>query len=726
MKKNVWGVIAALALGCLLSGCQNAISVPTENSPAAAAGSLTVTITEKVSRTIIPTISMTPASYDISGTGPESATFSKTITAGSSTTIEGLAIGAWTVTVVAKNDSGTTIGSGTETVSVVSNASVSVGVTVLPYSGFGTLDLSVDWTPSEVQIPNVDGKLVPATGTARDIAFTVDGAAGTANFTATDVAAGFYTLTLKLCDNGYTTMGAVEVVRIVKDQTSSGNFSFSDINKATGKIDVNITADMGDPLAVAISGAAASKPANQALSLTAAVADYSGNVTYVWYVNGEAVETGCAYSFGTDWAQGFYRVDVTAYSANGKRAGSASTQIAVTAPSGTQASWFTYEVSGDSVAITGLSDEWTASTATDKNDLVIPSTLEGKSVTAIADNAFFSKDTLNSVVIPNSVTSINRSAFAFCTGLTSITLPQNLSAISEASFSHCIGFNTINIPASVRSIGNYAFQTCNAMTTITIPDACVSIGNSAFANCFSLESVSLPASLASIGNSAFDNCQALASIAIPSSVTTIESSAFSRCRLLASVSFSATSSLDSIGASAFFQCSNLTHIDLPSSLTSLGASAFTNCKRLESATIPSGISRLEDETFYNCTQLTSISIPATVQSFGESVFWGCTHLTSIFIPEGVTAIPQMLCMGCCFEMTSLTIPSTVTSIGRGAFWNCMSLKQIVVNATTPPSLEKNAIYPRVSGMTIAVPAGSVDAYRTNQYWSEYASLIVSQ
>jgi len=727
MKRNAWGVIAAFMLGCLLSGCQNAVSVSTDNSQSAAtAGSLTVAIKEQVSRSILPTISMTPASYDISGTGPGSSTFSKSVAAGSSTTIDGLAFGGWTITVVAKNDSGTPIGSGTGAVSVVSNASSSVSVTVLPYSGFGTLNLTVAWTPSEVQAANVAAKLVPVTGTARDISFTVDSAAGTANFTAADVSAGYYTLTLKLRDNGYTAMGAVELVRVVKDQISSGNFTFTDINEATGKIDANITTDMGNPLSVAISGAAATKPANQSLTLTAAVADYSDNVTYVWYVNGESVETGSAYSFGTGWAQGFYRVDVTAYSANGNRAGSATAQIAVTAPSGTQASWFTYAVSGDAVTITGLSDEWTASAATDKNDLIIPSTIEGKSVTAIANSAFTGKGTLTSVVFPDSVTSIGTGSFGYCTGLTLITLPQNLAVISASSFSHCVGLSAINIPASVTSIGDYAFQSCNALSAIAIPNACASIGNSAFSNCFALESVSLPASLASIGNSAFNNCQMMASITIPASVTTIGSGAFGRCLSLTSVSFSSPSRLSSIGASAFSGCSELTSIDLPSSLTSLGASAFANCTALESATIPSGISRLENETFYSCVFLTSISIPNTVQSFGESVFWNCARLTAVSIPEGVTAIPQMLCMGCCFDMTSLTIPSTVTSIGLSAFWDCTSLKQIVVNASTPPSLEQNAFYPNVSGMTIAVPAGSVNAYKTNVYWSKYASLIVSQ
>jgi hypothetical protein len=316
-------VLASLVGLVAFAGCQNPIGSDQ-------GGTLMVSLNDAVSRSILPGLSMNPASYDLAGTGPNGGSFSQTVTNGSSATIADLAFGDWTVTATAKNSDGTAIGQGSGTVTVLSNASVSLALTVRPYDGFGTLSLNVSWPAAQVQTAQIQSSLTPATGTARTLAFTVNGNAGTASFSASDVATGYHTLVLKLLDNGHLAIGAVEVVRIVKDQTTSGTLAFANVNQATGTLEVNLTPEMADPLDVSISGSAATKPANQSLALSAAVSNYSDNVTYVWYVNGDAVATGASYTFGDTWVQGYYRIDVTAFSADGKRAGSSTKNMQVT------------------------------------------------------------------------------------------------------------------------------------------------------------------------------------------------------------------------------------------------------------------------------------------------------------------------------------------------------------------------------------------------------------
>jgi hypothetical protein len=46
---------------------------------------------------------------------------------------------------------------------------------------------------------------------------------------------------LKLLDNGHLAIGAVEVVRIVKDQTTSGNPDFCQCKPGNGTLEVNLT-----------------------------------------------------------------------------------------------------------------------------------------------------------------------------------------------------------------------------------------------------------------------------------------------------------------------------------------------------------------------------------------------------------------------------------------------------------------------------------------------------
>jgi len=122
------------------------------------------------------------------------------------------------------------------------------------------------------------------------------------------------------------------------------------------------------------------------------------------------------------------------------------------------ASVFTYTSNSDgTITITGY-------TGTDAN-VVIPATIDGKTVTAIGQTAFRGR-LLESVTIPETVTSIGNSAFQGCASLESVTIPE-----------------------TVTSIGNYAFQGCASLGSVTIPEAVTIIGNSAFRGCASLEIV---------------------------------------------------------------------------------------------------------------------------------------------------------------------------------------------------------------------------------------------
>ncbi|ASJ89221.1 MAG: putative surface protein bspA-like [Candidatus Malacoplasma girerdii] len=149
-------------------------------------------------------------------------------------------------------------------------------------------------------------------------------------------------------------------------------------------------------------------------------------------------------------------------------------------------------------------------------EITIPDTVNGKTVTGIANNAF-----------------------DHCSSLISVNFAEGskLNSIGEEAFFGCESLKTIAIPSSVTSIGSNAFNDCSSLTSVNFDNdsQLTSINVAAFYNCSSLTSVNIPGSVTNIGNSAFDSCASLTSVTIPNSVTNIGKSAFEDCDKLTDV-----------------------------------------------------------------------------------------------------------------------------------------------------------------------------------------------
>ena len=235
--------------------------------------------------------------------------------------------------------------------------------------------------------------------------------------------------------------------------------------------------------------------------------------------------------------------------------------------------------------------------------LTIPSTINGKTVTSIGDDAFEDCSSLTSITIPDGVTSIGHSVFYYCTSLTSITIPDSVTSIGWSVFSHCSSLPSITIPYGVTSIEDGTFFGCSDLTSITIPDGVTSIGDDAFEDCSGLTSVNIPDSVTSIGDDAFSFCSNLTSVKIGNSVT-------------------------SIGDRAFYACENLTDIIIGNDVTSIGFGAFSHCHNLTDITIPNSVTSIGDDAFYYCYKSTKICIDKIKNSINGSP-WGAPDPTVI-------------------------------------------------------------------------------------------------
>lgn len=129
---------------------------------------------------------------------------------------------------------------------------------------------------------------------------------------------------------------------------------------------------------------------------------------------------------------------------------------------------FEYSIAEAGVTITGVAKD-----AVLPVNLVLPASIQGKSVIAIGASVF------NADITPA-----------------------------------CGSIESIVIPASVKTIGNLAFNGCINVQTLTFADnsELTSIGNSAFNNLRNITSVSMPSTVATIGSNAFNGCAKLLSM----------------------------------------------------------------------------------------------------------------------------------------------------------------------------------------------------------------------
>ena len=386
-------------------------------------------------------------------------------------------------------------------------------------------------------------------------------------------------------------------------------------------------------------------------------------------------------------------------------------------------------------------------------------------VTSIGNSAFYECIGLTFIIFPESMITIGDWAFWGCSSLAAITLPEGVMSIGYCAFRDCSSLTSIAIPenSQLKSIGDYAFDYCSSLTAITLPLGVTSIGERVFERCFSLIEI-----VVAEGNEVYDSrngCNAIietnsntllqgcSATVIPEDVTSIAWRAFCDCKDLTSVNI--PKGVTHIAAEAFRNCNNLIDIVvdegntvydsrnncnaiietrnnrliqgcfttiIPEDVTSIGEYAFSDCRSLAAITIPKSVTSIGLKAFLHCSSLTTITLPEGVTRIEKETFAGCVSLTTITIPEGVTAIGRDAFSGCS-SLTSITIPESVTSIiGSYTFYSCSSLTAITCKATTPPTIETLSTFYKVDkSIPVYVPAGSVEAYKSAAYWSEFTN-----
>ena len=285
---------------------------------------------------------------------------------------------------------------------------------------------------------------------------------------------------------------------------------------------------------------------------------------------------------------------------------------------------WTYSASRTGVSIRGY--------ASPEGNVVIPQTIEGRSVVGIYTKAFMNCPWIRSVVLPDSVRSIGSSAFANCAWLESVTFPSGKFTIGSRAFEGCVRLAELKNDAAIASVGFKAFSGCASLgegvvilggrvlfvngvcpAEVVIPDGTVGIVGGAFKNCAALQTVHIPKSLQSVGTSAFDGCSALKEFIVDPANPYFQSAN----GML--VSRTGRRVICGVNGDAL----------IPDGIVEIGDYAFSGFENLASVMIPNGVTNIGAYAFQNCRALTHIDIPASVVSVGVNAFDGCDGLDNV-------------------------------------------------------------------------------------------------
>ncbi len=367
--------------------------------------------------------------------------------------------------------------------------------------------------------------------------------------------------------------------------------------------------------------------------------------------------------------------------------------------------------------------EWTG----DTRELEVPATLDGHTVTAIADRVFRDRDRLVRVTLPDTIRSIGPNPFADCGALEAIIVSPDhpylavendvLYTRPEGRLVCCVrpsAPGSFTIPEGIRSIGAFAFNRCSNLDRVDIPKTVTAIEPCAFYGCYGLEALSVPAGVKEIGNGAFADCYFLSGVSIAGSGVSIGEYAFGNCVSLGSIDLPEQAAPR---VHAFDRCLRLKRVTVPGSVAFTDGNPFTGCAapeeivlspdhpslmmeggalfsrpdrtliipactpETEAYTVPEGTARIGAGAFEGCG-LSAVQLPAGLEAICNSAFRSCPRLAAVTVPAGTAAIGADAFSGCA-ALEKVSLPEGLVSIGDRAFFRCAALGEI----NLPESLE---------------------------------------
>lgn len=386
-------------------------------------------------------------------------------------------------------------------------------------------------------------------------------------------------------------------------------------------------------------------------------------------------------------------------------------------------------------------------------------------LTEIEPDAFGEAYNLHKITLPESIKSIGEWAFAYCSRLKQLNINEGVTKIGYGAFEDCRSLKSITIPGSVEEIqltyekyyddGEFyiyyenPFKDCRSLEAIYSPYASdgrsLIMGNTLI--CVASKGINeytIPAEVKSVANYAlgsndydYDGVR-FPKVVIPESVEYIDHYGL----LAAEYHFESMTppSMDEEALGYWYDGDGVRPViyipdgALGAYLASDWSERYKSCIYFDIEDIPA-----DNIIKYTTTDGQPVSgnfsgtlLHSFIDGVGYIVFpepvttvrsrlfgyYGDNVLT-VTLPESVIEIGDYAFENCS-SLENITIPQNVTSIGYSAFRYCSNLSTVYCKPFTPPYLDDGNFY-----YTQEIYVPNVEIYSSNQYWSKYASILVS-
>ena len=239
---------------------------------------------------------------------------------------------------------------------------------------------------------------------------------------------------------------------------------------------------------------------------------------------------------------------------------------------------------------------------------------------------------------------------------------------------------------------NQPWHDCR-VESVNIEEGCTYIGKNAFVGKLELGTVKLPNTLAEIGDNSFSGTT-ITKVSIPDNVTII-------------------------GRGAFLDCNYLQTVYLGNNLIKVGDEAFAGCAiKNQDLTLPNSVEEVGNNAFGGW-QAGTLKLNEKLKTIGMSAFVGVKG--TLNIPNSVESIGFLAFDG---PFSKIIVGSGLKKLSQAAFGGSLSSGSMYINLSVPLDVDGAIMASdNQNQWTLYVPKGSKAAYRSNQYWRGFKSIV---